>query len=99
MCFELFDTDEKQALIIKCGHTLCKFCIETLLEDDTIKCPSCRKIHDVDSVDDLPVNWHIQKCVKNDKTELKGPLKSGQCVNHKDEKLKLYCKKCKLFIC
>ena len=45
VCFNPFDEDEHAPMIIICGHSLCKICINALLEKKET-CPICRKLFD-----------------------------------------------------
>jgi hypothetical protein len=41
VCFELLTKDNIE--VPKCGHTICKTCIETIKGQPEPKCPNCRK--------------------------------------------------------
>ena len=56
VCMQEFDEDEKKPLVIPCGHTLCKFCVSTMVEEGMLKCPFCRKEMDIGEAAQLPVN-------------------------------------------
>ena len=42
ICFEPYNEKKKCPRLLSCGHSFCSNCLETLLHDKTIDCPTCR---------------------------------------------------------
>jgi len=48
ICYECYDSFMRIPLILKCGHTFCKICIDNLIEKRRSQfkfyCPTCRQL-------------------------------------------------------
>ena len=49
----LCQENEKNAIIIKCGHTFCRDCIDDRLSNRNRKCPACSQQFDYQGVKEL----------------------------------------------
>jgi len=61
ICCEVFNEDDHRPLVLPCGHTLCKECINTIISglwNPTVECPICRKTHSV-ATSQLPTNFVV----------------------------------------
>ena len=43
ICLEFYDDNNKIPMILKCGHTICKMCLEPILKKEKKKCPHCNE--------------------------------------------------------
>lgn len=61
VCLEPFDEDDHSPRTLRCGHTLCTFCIEALLQRfvNDRNCPECRKPLKITNVYHLPVSYTV----------------------------------------
>lgn len=105
ICMEPFDEDDHTPRTLKCGHTLCSFCIESLLQRcvNDRNCPECRKPLKITNVSHLPVSYtvlrlsHVLSDVKYKLlNEVLGDgdvcLKHGFLINS-------WCKECDMWLC
>ncbi|XP_064088632.1 uncharacterized protein LOC135203006 [Macrobrachium nipponense] len=61
ICFEAYDDDEHSPRTLRCGHSLCTPCIDTLVKrslPDRV-CPECRKPIKISNATHLPVSYTI----------------------------------------
>ena len=66
VCFEQY-TDIKKPLILPCGHTTCKTCLEILQKKSIIKCPFCQKEFIADFT-----KFHVNYALMNNDSPTKG---------------------------
>lgn len=60
VCLSSFDSNfHKPLLLPSCGHTFCRFCLDTLHKQSKNSCPECRKQNAVISVNLLPTNFSL----------------------------------------
>ncbi|XP_063607952.1 uncharacterized protein LOC134782419 [Penaeus indicus] len=60
VCLSGFDKNiHKPLLLPNCGHTFCRFCLDTLYKQSKKSCPECRKQDAVVSVELLPTNFSL----------------------------------------
>jgi Ring finger domain/B-box zinc finger len=92
VCLERFDEGHRLPLILACGHSFCKDCIQNMYKQ-SLSCPFDRKIENRRLVD-LPKNLLILQIIshKNDK-------KSYKCFQHDTKKVKYYCYQCRTGFC
>eukprot|EP00826_Nyctotherus_ovalis_P007617 TRINITY_DN11926_c0_g1_i8.p1 TRINITY_DN11926_c0_g1~~TRINITY_DN11926_c0_g1_i8.p1 ORF type:complete len:406 (-),score=70.85 TRINITY_DN11926_c0_g1_i8:242-1459(-) len=55
-------------LLISCGHSLCSECADSLLSQQAIACPECKKPSSVESVEKLPKNLALLLITGNPET-------------------------------
>ena len=81
----------EDARILECGHTFCVQCLQRLkMEDYTIICPNCKKIHpNVLDVTDLVKNFSAM----SDTSE------KEVCPEHPQIPISHFCKNCKVPVC
>lgn len=66
VCLSGFDSNiHKPLLLPKCGHTFCRFCLDTLHKQSKSSCPECRKQDAVVSVELLPTNFSLLALVES----------------------------------
>ncbi|XP_047485520.1 uncharacterized protein LOC125036727 [Penaeus chinensis] len=60
VCLSGFDRNfHKPLLLPSCGHTFCRFCLDTLYKQSKKSCPECRKQDALASVELLPTNFSL----------------------------------------
>jgi len=87
VCFEQF----KEPLVISCGHTFCKPCLQQL-KPNQLRCPLCQ--NKFESVDSLPSNFVVLKWMEENKNQniKKEEIK---CDNCEEERLAVvWCEDC-----
>ena len=67
ICFEHFDsTNFVPKVLIKCGHSFCKICLERLLfQRSALNCPVCRESTKVNKKENLPTNYSLLETLDN----------------------------------
>ncbi|KAF2365119.1 B-box-type zinc finger [Trinorchestia longiramus] len=93
VCISAFDSEKHRPLMLPCGHAFCHSCLDTLQDNGTDSCPSCRAVFE-DDVDDLTVCYTL---IPKD-TSLSTNDKEDICPHHKFPFL-YWCKKCKRVSC
>jgi len=89
-----------------CGHVFCGSCIDQSISHASNTCPTCRKLHGVDSASDLPVNFYIlkqvddppKKVAKLDK-DYNEELHGGNCSKHRSSNLYFICRTHNIQVC
>ena len=56
-CLEAYDSGTRFPRILPCGHTYCTACLDHMVVEGAIVCPSDRRSVVVGSVGDLPKNF------------------------------------------
>ena len=65
LCLEDFkDEPERIPKIMKCGHSFCVKCINSLIRDEAIICPICKSII-AEQIDEMPINKFALQPKKN----------------------------------
>ncbi len=72
--------------ILPCDHKFCQICINRLNNNQTVRCPTCRRDHTIQSVACLPTLYH-------------GFLKCGNCLVEKPTSDCYWCPVCVQFFC
>lgn len=103
ICKSDYDFKVRQPRIIKCGHTMCKTCIECLLQHSTsknyIQCPLKCELVRVESVEDTKPNYAIIDLIKQAPQWQSSPhLIDRFCLTHAQDK-DYYCLPCEMPIC
>ena len=65
ICFEHFDSHNfTPKVLIKCGHSFCKICLERLLyQRSAISCPVCRVTSKITKKENLPNNYSLLQTI------------------------------------
>ncbi|KAK7075973.1 hypothetical protein SK128_005123 [Halocaridina rubra] len=86
VCMENFTSGEKDPLVLECGHTYCRSCLQHILgEEVDLTCPLCRRYQENTDLDSLPINYKLlglpvpQKELKYESCSLHGDLLTYWC--------------------
>ncbi|CAL4130306.1 unnamed protein product, partial [Meganyctiphanes norvegica] len=64
ICHQAVDEGARCPRVLGCGHSLCTACIAALIQITSLTCPCCRKVFQVASVEQLPVNFGMTKILR-----------------------------------
>lgn len=96
VCFSPYSLEAVPPLVLSCGHTFCKSCLSQLPRADSgLACPSCRKLTQCLSVDDLCLNYSILDTIQ----PVIASAEEEFCALHEKKKVKFYCQKCGTYFC
>lgn len=85
ICLEDFDLENFIPLILVCGHTLCKNCLQSMLTRSSIECPQDRR-RDMRRFEDIPTNFLIADLIAK-----RMHHDSHRCKLHPRKKANFYC--------
>ena len=100
VCSEEYDEENHLPRVLPCLHTFCNQCLEGMVRDWTIICPTCRIKHDVpgDSVRNFPKE-NTRRSLR-DFIRLKRKSHQIPCKDCPDSGIAAYfCKDCQAFMC
>ncbi|CAL4079422.1 unnamed protein product, partial [Meganyctiphanes norvegica] len=91
--------DQLRVRSLGCGHSMCTSCLQRMHQRNSVTCPTCRYVHQTDSVDRIPICFIMESVIQSrDLSESSPVLNGGLCQKHATMKL-FYCDTCKMFIC
>mmetsp|Transcript_1730 Transcript_1730/g.3685 ORF Transcript_1730/g.3685 Transcript_1730/m.3685 type:complete len:592 (+) Transcript_1730:730-2505(+) len=95
ICSDNFNEEDHCPRLLRCGHTCCEQCLNHVIKNSQITCPTCRDISLTPSAANLPKNYTVLEIISNQrKSEITPPTKVSfpvQCDVHPDEKVIRYC--------
>lgn len=100
VCGDEYDEDHREPRVLPCLHTFCNRCLEGMVRDWTLTCPTCRIKHNVpgDSVRNFPKE-HTRRSLR-DFIRLKRKTHNIPCRDCPDSGVAVYfCKDCQTFMC
>ena len=98
ICFERYNNKNKCPRLLSCGHSFCSSCLESLIHDKTVDCPTCRNPCAVPTgVEGLSKNFAVLDIVDDTLEECVGSTGLLDCEacdkKHPANFCCLYCKK------
>ena len=99
ICYEDYDNEIRIALTLICGHTFCKKCTKKMYKQSKISCPLDKKSYYYDSMSVIVRNYTIQAILDADKAKAEEQEGYKYCAKHRDQRVKLFCKKDSVLIC
>ena len=98
ICFERYNNKNKCPRLLSCGHRFCSSCLESLIHDKTVDCPTCRNTCAVPTgVEGLLKNFALLDIVDDTLEECVGSTGLIDCEacdeKHPANFCCLYCKK------
>ncbi|KAK7075974.1 hypothetical protein SK128_005124 [Halocaridina rubra] len=90
LCMEEFAPGAHDPLVLLCGHTYCRKCLNEVGEEGSFLCPACRKPHC--DVSELPVNYKLLSGIASQKSKVE------ICDNHGDS-MNYWCQDCQARVC
>lgn len=100
VCGDEYDEEHREPRVLPCLHTFCTRCLEGMVRDWTIICPTCRIKHTVpgDSVRNFPKEYTRRSL--RDFIRLKKKTHNIPCRDCPDSGVAVYfCKDCQTFMC
>jgi len=94
--------DLKDPRLLPCIHSFCLVCLEAYcmnkLPGDDAPCPICRNDFQIpkNGVANLPVRKHARDAAHSATSELD---RGSYCEKHDDERIKMYCFDCNVYVC
>ena len=101
ICKDVYNFLEKKPLVLPCGHTFCRSCLQQMKSRNYKICPLCRKNWQRQPLDSLTVNRQLVINILDGTASMpKNKFASNQniCKLHKADQF-LWCKMCKMAIC
>ena len=95
-CNEYFNTRQRVPRFLMCGHTFCSVCLESLLENGSITCPTDKQVFTVyNSTENIAINQSIFTCLKH--SELTCSFhENSLAVRINLQKASTYCENCSM---
>lgn len=95
ICSDNFNDEDHCPRLLRCGHTCCEQCLNHVIKNSQITCPTCRDISLTPSAGNLPKNYTVLEIISSQRrSEATPPTKVSfpvQCEVHPDEKVIRYC--------
>ncbi|KAF2355911.1 Zinc finger C3HC4 RING-type [Trinorchestia longiramus] len=65
VCFHVYDEDNRRPRSLGCGHTFCSSCTGEMIKPSKgLSCPTCRTVHDISKIVQVPVNYSLMEILK-----------------------------------
>ena len=62
ICSEQYEANVRPR-ILDCGHSYCTACLKSMIENNTLTCPTCKKPMNVNDASALSVNYDLEKSI------------------------------------
>ena len=95
ICFEDYNSSHKKPLVLRCGHTFCKYCVlDIFFKNQGVKrCPlNCIDNLVYKNIDDVTVNYFVLNMIEQSAVQEK-------CSVHHTSLCDMYCSNCDKRIC
>ena len=64
VCFHVYDEDNRRPRSLGCGHSFCTVCTGEMITQKGLACPTCRTVHEVTQIAQVPVNYSLMEILK-----------------------------------
>ena len=103
ICSELFDDSTHTPRLLRCGHTCCEQCLNHVIKDTQIACPTCRLITVTTSIPALSKNFTVldlaSRYTEEDHSPAPKQYADTHCPQHPDELVIRYCLEDTISVC
>eukprot|EP00462_Mataza_sp_D1_P012321 CAMPEP_0175150936 /NCGR_PEP_ID=MMETSP0087-20121206/18181_1 /TAXON_ID=136419 /ORGANISM="Unknown Unknown, Strain D1" /LENGTH=574 /DNA_ID=CAMNT_0016437005 /DNA_START=30 /DNA_END=1754 /DNA_ORIENTATION=+ len=102
LCFERFDDEKLCPRLLSCGHSFCSQCLEQLLKQNAITCPTCRKVVSVsEGVHSLPKNFALLDVLdeQDNASQQDDPVRMCEACEDEKHAATSWCVDCKENMC
>ena len=104
ICYDNYNAviAEKKPRMLECGHSYCTKCIDNLIRNNP-RCAKCRSMINVNSSNNLPINYAIIDFL--DARESSSPSEANEgsdeisCSKHENKNSKYFCTPCNKSVC
>ncbi|XP_071516705.1 uncharacterized protein [Panulirus ornatus] len=93
VCLEQYEPDDREPLMLPCGHTFCRSCVLAGRTTGRHRCPSCKRDLTLIEVQELPINFQVLELIS-----VFTKLQHESCGEHGDE-LRYWCRECERSLC
>ena len=70
ICLEDYDSKNRRPMVMECGHSICYFCLGSVLRTNTKKCPFDKK-ELLMNLNQYPVNWSYLEILNSNIIKIK----------------------------
>lgn len=69
ICFNSYNNNNNIPMIFSCGHTICSSCLRNLLNERRLKCPTCSKALEGNSIENYSKNFNLIEIINETNKE------------------------------
>ena len=92
ICYQEYDLEQRMPMVlVDCGHTICQYCLNYLINEDDSKCPLDKKAFRRKDISLFPVNFSLKGVIEEN-------LEWDRCKQD-GEKIEFICKTDKCRVC
>lgn len=73
VCLETYEEANRRPRTLPCGHTFCSTCINNMLKDGMVSCPTCRTDHNTTDATNFPINYLVEELIASITTAVNFP--------------------------
>ena len=73
ICLSSFDTDDHIPLILLCGHNICPFSAQTIIDEGIIVCPLCKQRNEYESPKNITINYALKNLIEKSRQMFETP--------------------------
>ncbi|XP_050738587.1 E3 ubiquitin-protein ligase TRIM17-like isoform X1 [Eriocheir sinensis] len=95
VCFRVYQQGTRDPLVLPCGHTFCRVCVNAVhdISGGSLPCPTCRSKASISDVSKLPICYPLVGLSSS-----YSEIKFGSCTIHEEEQ-RFWCTECELALC
>ena len=98
ICLQKFNTEIRLPICLPCGHSVCRYCADSLIKAGKRKCPFDNKPFECRGVESLGKNFSLLDLLEAEKHKMKR-ADERHCEVHPCKKVKFYCRTHSAFVC